>query len=94
MVVQKFNVTEKDMPPHHIITLATEIGFSNYCCYPFPEDVVEHTAGCVTDAATRRQLSWRKRFQRQNRDVRNLKRNVAALFGNASRTGGLVVLTK
>ena len=91
MVVQKFNVTEKDMPPHHIIRLATEIGFSNYCCYPFPEDLVEYAYGCVTAAVARRRLSLRKRFLRQLRDARNLKRK---LFDNVQRTGGLVVITK
>ncbi len=93
-VVQQFNVTEKDMPPHHIMALAREIGFRNFVCYPFPEDVIERSMGCITDAASRKTLPLSKRFFRFFRDRRKVQTRVGKLFERASHRGGLTVLTK
>ena len=33
--VEKYQVTEKDMPPFHIIELGRQLGFREFACYPF-----------------------------------------------------------
>ena len=33
--VKRFGVTEKDMPPRHIMELGRQIGFREFACYPF-----------------------------------------------------------
>lgn len=38
-VIEKWDVTEKDMPPKHIVRLGKEVGFSSYEIYPRADDV-------------------------------------------------------
>jgi ubiquinone/menaquinone biosynthesis C-methylase UbiE len=93
-VMQQFNVTEKDMPPCHIMALAREIGYRNQVCFPFPEDVIERTTACMTDTATRAQQPLHKRLFRHLRDLRRVRARSGRLFHRAPRNGGLTVLTK
>ena len=38
--VQSYGVTEKDMPPSKIVSMASTIGFSRSSIFPFPEDLL------------------------------------------------------
>jgi SAM-dependent methyltransferase len=38
---EEFGVTEKEMPPTHILEIATEIGFTGGVAYPYPFELLE-----------------------------------------------------
>ena len=37
--VRRYGVTERDMPPRHIVRVARQIGFRGARCYPLPDDI-------------------------------------------------------
>jgi ubiquinone/menaquinone biosynthesis C-methylase UbiE len=92
--VERFGVTEKDMPPHHVICLAREVGFRSHSCQPFPERVVTQYIESSEKSRNMNSLPWSKRIGRRWRDRRNLSRFMESQYKDAMRKGGLVVLGK
>lgn len=90
----RFGVTEKDMPPYHVITLAQEVGFQSHSYQPFPEQIVKYLVDTTTHTRNISSLPWSKRIRRRWRDRRNRRRFMESLHENAMRKGGLVVLEK
>ena len=82
--MQRFGVTERDMPPRHIIRVARDIGFRGAKSYPLPDDVFR--ASYLSPRAARfpgaigRAICCLEFFRYQ--------------FHHFGRRGGLVVLTK
>jgi SAM-dependent methyltransferase len=82
--MQRFGVTERDMPPRHIMRVAREIGFRGAICYPLPDDLFR--ASYVSPRADRHPGAF-------GRAIRCLE-YVRYQFHHFGRRGGLVVLTK
>lgn len=90
--VEKFDVTEKDMPPYHIIDIAKKHGFKSSEVYPFPAHLVE--LFCFPqhqDAVKRKHKSGWKKIKDY---LRGPYRNLARMMDKKDRNGGLVVLTR
>ena len=49
--VRKWNVTEKDMPPDKIISMAREAGFREFKFYPHPYDLIRAVRQCFDSNA-------------------------------------------
>lgn len=98
--MENFDVTEKDMPPYHIMDLATEIGFSSGRYFPFPSDVVKclelegdrplatkgaPSQGWMSQVQSRLSRTWIRMKQR---------RRINRLMNKTARAGGITLLTK
>ena len=82
--MRRFGVTERDMPPRHIMRVARKIGFRGARCYPLPDDIFR--ASYLSPRAARFPGA-------AGRAIRCLE-YVRYQFHRFSRRGGLVVLTK
>ena len=82
--MQRFGVTERDMPPRHIIRVARELGFRSAVCYPLPDDIFR--ASYLSPRAARFPGAF-------GRAIRCLEFG-RLQFHRFGRRGGLVVLTK
>ena len=89
-----YGVTEKDMPPYHIMALARKIGFSRQCYLPFPEGIVREVTLPAHRACRQPPAPWRKRFGRRFRDAWNRTRALNRQLAKSKRNGGLVLLVK
>lgn len=94
--VERYSVTEKDMPAYHIMELATEIGFSSAQYFPFANEVVEslrlHRARRLTGMR-----GWLERIQSGLGDTLHrmrAKRHIRRLIDNSIEAGGITLLTK
>ena len=92
--VEKYGVTEKDMPPCYIISIAKEIGFIKQSCQPFPERIVEYFIEPANDGRDVKSLPWHKRLGRAWRRERNRRRFFNSRHRRAMRDEGLVILVK
>ncbi|PQO39134.1 hypothetical protein C5Y96_04530 [Blastopirellula marina] len=98
--VQKYGVTEKDMPARHIIDLATEIGFSSARCLPFASEIVDSLKfqkGRPLQSSKQGLWGWIERIQRDlraGRQRRRTKQRVGRLIDHSLVAGGITVLTK
>jgi SAM-dependent methyltransferase len=82
--MQRFGVTEREMPPHRIMRVARKIGYRGARCYPLPDDLFR--ASYLSPRAARFPGAF-------GRAVRCLE-YVRYQFHRFGRRGGLVVLTK
>jgi SAM-dependent methyltransferase len=82
--MQRFGVTERDMPPRHIMRVAREIGFRGARCYPLPDDLFR------TSYLSPRAARFPGAFGRAVRCLEYIRYQ----FHHFGRRGGLVVLTK
>lgn len=98
--VEKYGVTEKDMPAWHLMNLAKELGFSSAQYFPFASDVVDRLRLC-----NRRQLTpqasglggwigqlkhgWDETWRRMR-----AKRQIGRLIDNSIEAGGITRLIK
>lgn len=82
--MQRFGVTERDMPPRHIMRVAREIGFRGARCYPLPDDLFR------TSYLSPRAARFAGAIGRAIRCAEYIRHQ----FHRFGRRGGLVVLTK
>jgi ubiquinone/menaquinone biosynthesis C-methylase UbiE len=87
--MEKYGVTEKDMPPDKIMALGREIGFRRTAVYPFPERLY--------DVIIPRDKTYTNKFknvlQKIKQRLRPLKR-YQRLMERTLDAGAIVVLTK
>lgn len=91
--VKSYGVTEKDMPPSKIISMAATIGFSRSSIFPFPEDLLSAVVS-KHDGESVPQTGGGYFGKRQYR--KQLGRLMSDAYGLFTRLedSGLVVLTK
>lgn len=98
--VQQYGVTEKDMPPRHIMELATEIGFSSAQHLPFASEIVHSLRFQKTRPLQPRKQGFRGWIERMHRDWRAMrqrrrtKRRLGQLIDKSVSAGGITVLIK
>ncbi|QDU74017.1 Malonyl-[acyl-carrier protein] O-methyltransferase [Bremerella volcania] len=94
--VERYGVTEKDMPAWYIIRLASEIGFSSVQHFPFANEVVQSMGRQKTrPLATGR--GWLGKVQRGVGDAwrrMRMKRRIGRLIDNSIEAGGITLLIK
>ena len=92
--MEKYGVTEKDMPPRHIIQLAHEIGFRRARIYPMPENTlnVMYSTKHLRKLYKKRKTGLFADVVRAFRLARN--RGVKSIVYPLDRTGNIVVLVK
>jgi SAM-dependent methyltransferase len=104
--VERFGVTEKDMPPHHIVAVGREIGFRSWETFPYPH--VNHLRPYLPGQPASpprpgknplaRLMHWfiRKRLRMRPHEyalLLHLRGRVSAL-ANLDRSGGITCLWK
>lgn len=80
--MERYGVTERDMPPHLIVRCALEIGFASYRIYPMPAELIQ-----VFYLRPIPRLLSKAGFLRARRVLR-------AAFRPSARASSIVVLTK
>ncbi len=95
--VEEYGVTEKDMPPSHIMQIGAEIGYSKARYFPFPRDVMNMLMRTKPQSLASHRSGMIGRIGSGLRTFGARLHTLKRLFkvvNSAVDRGGLVVLTK